>query len=139
VKKAVSNFAFQVHNLQRYAAGVTSVRVPFDTLAAVAADGGYEASDGVPVCTASAVAGGGALFVGDSRGRVWRAALTPGRPAHYAGDPPPSLSLCCQALPRGEAVTALAAVAGGRIFAGSARRARVWVNGRGWPIVHFRV
>ena len=69
-------------------AGVSSVKVPFDTLGAVAAaggdGGGYDTSDGVPVCTASAVAGGGSLFVGDSRGRVWRASLTPGRPAHYA-------------------------------------------------------
>ena len=129
----------ETHAGSAISAGVASAKMSFDTLGIAAGEGSAETLP--PVCTAVAVGADGALFVGDSRGRVWRSALgtsggSRGTTSHV--EAPPMLSLCCQALPRGEAVTALAAVAGGRVFAGSARRARVWVNdgrGGGWEEV----
>ena len=90
-----------------------------------------------PVCTAACVASDGSLFVGDSRGRVWRSPMRIGLDESADGAVP-SLAKCCDVLPAGEAVTAVRALPGGRLFVGGARRARVWINeldGRGWEEV----
>ena len=89
------------------------------------------------MCTAACVASDGSLFVGDSRGRVWRSPMRIGLDESADGAVP-SLAKCCDALPAGEAVTAVRALPGGRLFVGGARRARVWINeldGRGWEEV----
>ena len=89
-----------------------------------------------PVCTAACVASDGSLFVGDSRGRVWRSPMRVGLETN--GGAVPTLAKCCDALPPGEAVTAVRALPGGRLFVGGARRARVWINalsGVGWEEV----
>ena len=79
-----------------------------------------------PVCTAACVASDGSLFVGDSRGRVWRSPMRVGLETNAGAVP--TLAKCCDALPAGEAVTAVRALPGGRLFVGGARRARVWIN-----------
>ena len=89
-----------------------------------------------PVCTAASTASDGSLFVGDSRGRVWRSPMRVGLETN--GGAVPTLAKCCDALPAGEAVTAVRALPGGRLFVGGARRARVWINalsGVGWEEV----
>ena len=73
------------------------------------------------------------MYVGDSRGSVWRSSLQTG--VNNANDAnaksnstPPSLVKCADALPDNEAVTVVNALPGGRLFVGGARRARVWIN-----------
>jgi len=86
-----------------------------------------------PVCTALCVGSDGSVYVGDSRGSVWRSSLQTG--VNNANDvnaklnpTPPSLVKCADALPDNEAVTVVNALPGGRLFVGGARRARVWIN-----------
>jgi len=91
-----------------------------------------------PVCTAACVAADGSLFVGDSRGRVWRSPMRVGTSDEGAFSTPVPLAKCCDALGANEAVTAVKALPGSRLFVGGARRARVWINaraGRGWEEV----
>ena len=108
----------------------------------------------IPVCTAGCVSSDGALFLGDARGRLWRASFRDrlrarvGTPSDAGTDPvatdpvsdsvatdpvssPPSLRLCVAALPSGEAATAVATAPENRVFVGSSRRARVWEETRG--------
>ena len=90
------------------------------------------------MCTAACVAADGSLFVGDSRGRVWRSPMRVGTSDENALSTPVPLAKCCDALGANEAVTAVKALPGSRLFVGGARRARVWVNaraGRGWEEV----
>ena len=86
------------------------------------------------MCTALCVGSDGSVYVGDSRGSVWRSSLQTG--VNNANDAnnaksnptPPSLVKCADALPDNEAVTVVNALPGGRLFVGGARRARVWIN-----------
>jgi WD40 repeat protein len=111
------------------------VPFPFDA-ASDAASVSELTSTGDPVCTALCVAENGAVYTGDSRGRVWRAAPVDDLDASSA----PALALCAKALPELEAVTALACVGatGAKLFVGSSKRARVWehaMRGKGWEEV----
>ena len=86
-----------------------------------------------PVCTSLCVGSDGSVYVGDSRGSVWRSSLQTGvnnaNDVNAKSNPtPPSLVKCCDALPDNEAVTVVNALPGGRLFVGGARRARVWIN-----------